>query len=582
MVILLFTVQNFCFIFVNTEPPYADSPHHIALSHYYYRILFAKNLPIYSSELFSKYPFLTYTVTALFYKLFGISTKVALASLYVFSLIFIISLFLAGYYLGEEWGAVVATSIGVSCNPFIQLSHLYLLDMPQAAIIALSIYTLLKTERFKNTKYSYLFGFTLGLSLVTKWNSIFYIGAALVVYGIYILLKKPKIWWISLLYLLASAIPLLFIYQWGLTYYMQNNINIPSKRFTLVFYTAITILFASIFILQRIKKIQRDEDIACLNFTKSLILALLVSGGWYVYNIWGVYAKIGLQMDEMKHAFPEGERSLFTYSIKSYMLYFTRMLFILFYGYFLVGILFSLIKRERFLENMSLLIMGISGVLCVSYLAPPTVFYVLPTVITIALLGGWWLKHTSLLKVPLAILPMMYAVAFLMYPISPQIYTTLRTNPIADRVNLLMTEETMPKKDNYKIEDIVYTIHHQKNIVQNDKDLTVVITYMTGSFRRGPHRFEISQDVLLVKARELGFYEIITKQAWDLEEIKRNIEENSLFTIFIAIGYTKDEEIKKIIKEIEEHTEQKVKIIKTYNMPSNTKGAILRLDPEWE
>ncbi|UCH89295.1 MAG: glycosyltransferase family 39 protein [Thermoplasmata archaeon] len=113
-------------------------------------------------------PPLRLIITSPFYGIFGLSVDVAVMTNVIFMIILLFSVYGIGKYLfSREVGLFAA--ILVSLFPIIHgLSRSFLVDFPSAAMIALSIYLLLKTEYFTNRKYSILFGLSMGLGLLTR------------------------------------------------------------------------------------------------------------------------------------------------------------------------------------------------------------------------------------------------------------------------------------------------------------------------------------------------------------------------------------------------------------------------------
>jgi hypothetical protein len=56
-----------------------------------------------------------------------------------------------------------------------QASHLFMLDVPMAAMTALALEFLLATDRFASARRSFLLGIVCGLGMLTKWMFVFYI-----------------------------------------------------------------------------------------------------------------------------------------------------------------------------------------------------------------------------------------------------------------------------------------------------------------------------------------------------------------------------------------------------------------------
>lgn len=121
-------------------------------------------------------PPLPFLAGALFYRLFGVSTDVALMS----NTIFVIILTLATYGLGHRIynkGVGLLAAFFVSLFPILfNLSRTSYPDYALTAMVALSIYLLVCSDGFRNRRFSSLFGLSVGLGMLTKWPFIAFAG----------------------------------------------------------------------------------------------------------------------------------------------------------------------------------------------------------------------------------------------------------------------------------------------------------------------------------------------------------------------------------------------------------------------
>jgi len=122
-------------------------------------------------------PFLTVVP---FYRLFGTSTDVALMSNCVYLGILLCSVYGIGRVLYDRRVGLLAAFL-VSFYPVLfAISRLSYVDYALTAMVSLAIYLLLKTDGFRNRKWSLLLGLGLGLGLLTKWPFIAFAGAPVV------------------------------------------------------------------------------------------------------------------------------------------------------------------------------------------------------------------------------------------------------------------------------------------------------------------------------------------------------------------------------------------------------------------
>ena len=119
-------------------------------------------------------PFLTVVP---FYRLFGISTDVALMSNCVYLAILLVSVYGIGRILFSRGVGLLAAFL-VSFYPVLfSISRLSYVDFAMTAMVALGIYLLVKTDGFRNRRWSIVFGLGMGLGLLIKWPFIAFAGA---------------------------------------------------------------------------------------------------------------------------------------------------------------------------------------------------------------------------------------------------------------------------------------------------------------------------------------------------------------------------------------------------------------------
>lgn len=115
-------------------------------------------------------PPLPWLPAVLLYRLFGVSTDVALMSNSFYIALLLFSIYGIGKRLYGP-GVGLLSAFLVSTYPLLfNLSRTLYPDFPLTAMVALNIYFLLGVDRFRDRLNSLLFGLTLGLGLLTKWQ----------------------------------------------------------------------------------------------------------------------------------------------------------------------------------------------------------------------------------------------------------------------------------------------------------------------------------------------------------------------------------------------------------------------------
>ncbi len=125
-------------------------------------------------------PPLPWLPAVLLYRLFGVSTDVALMSNSFYIAILLFSVYGIGKRLYGS-GVGLLSAFLVSTYPFLfHLSRTLYPDFPLTAMVALNIYFLLKADRFRDRLHSLLFGLTFGLGLLIKWQFLAFVAGPVV------------------------------------------------------------------------------------------------------------------------------------------------------------------------------------------------------------------------------------------------------------------------------------------------------------------------------------------------------------------------------------------------------------------
>lgn len=121
------------------------------------------------------WPSLFHFTASIFNLIFGTSYVVSVMTNMLFFLLLMVSLYLIGKKISNSSTGILAVSI-LSFYPIIYgHSRLFLLDLPLASIVTFSIYCLISTDRFKNLKWSVIFGISAGLGMLVKWSYLLFV-----------------------------------------------------------------------------------------------------------------------------------------------------------------------------------------------------------------------------------------------------------------------------------------------------------------------------------------------------------------------------------------------------------------------
>ncbi len=128
---------------------------------------------------------------AIMYKLFGLSADVAV----MVNVVYLIALVVASYGVGMRLGGKrlgIVSAVLVTLVPLVfAMSRYSYFEFSLTALVALSVYLLLASERFQNRRNSILLGLALGLgALIKRTFPVFVLGALVVVFFQAGLLRK--------------------------------------------------------------------------------------------------------------------------------------------------------------------------------------------------------------------------------------------------------------------------------------------------------------------------------------------------------------------------------------------------------
>lgn len=158
---------------IDTLPPHQDEARHLRASLHYLDDLrrpFKERISLISFRRFETYPPLVYIVTIPFYLAGGTDKDVAGLVNIAFMAVIILSVYGIGRRLYTETVGLTATVI-TSCYPIIVgLSRLYVLEIPETAMVCLAIYAAIRTEGFRRTSWSFSLGIIFGLGMLVKWH----------------------------------------------------------------------------------------------------------------------------------------------------------------------------------------------------------------------------------------------------------------------------------------------------------------------------------------------------------------------------------------------------------------------------
>ncbi len=182
IIILFHVINNYIWLRNDTSYLMHDSHHHFLFSLNVFNEMKQSIIPL-PSRVFERgmmhnrwHGILVGYVTAPFYFITGMSQDMGVM---INTTLFFIILILSTYGIGkiifnQQAGLLSAFIIGMYPQIFNHL-RIYMLDLPLTALVCLSIYFLLRSEKFTRKYYSFLFCFTFVLGFLIKFNYLIFI-----------------------------------------------------------------------------------------------------------------------------------------------------------------------------------------------------------------------------------------------------------------------------------------------------------------------------------------------------------------------------------------------------------------------
>jgi len=392
----LFLFQNYCYIKWDGASVFADLQ--ISRSYKYFHVISQRT---HVGQINMPYPPLVYLVSTIYYLIYGFSSVTARLSLSIFSIIFILSMFGIGKEMGGRIGGICTSALAASSPPIINFAHRYYLDFPQTAMTALAFYLLLLTKGYKERKYCRLLAAALGLAILTKWSTLFFLFIPLIWFIIPHIFKSIKsagifiatcgfvgflLWRISDFYSFIQNMDREKVLKMSQGAYFINII-IP-----IVIFLIITFIL-EILLRKRDEKFEKSGVINILNFSRVTVLPFIIIGPWLYWSANSISNKI--RGDIVWHRDPQATLKYLVYSLKVQYNYAPLLM--------LVGLIFIFVFRKDIYKKLVLPVSLIFSFVLMNRIGYPFMRYILSFVIFSAALGGYWVGWTKKFRKPIAL-----------------------------------------------------------------------------------------------------------------------------------------------------------------------------------
>jgi len=388
VIVIIFMAQNIAFISRDTAIQHTD--HHAYISSIYHQYF---SSPAGSSFPRDWYPPVVYFITHIFYKILGGSIASARFSILFFAPIFIISMYGIGLKFGDEISGLTVAALAASSPYILNTSRSYFPDFPQMAMTALCFFLLLRSEEYRDKKFSILLGIGLGLSFLTKWSSPFFLTIPVIWFILPHLFRNKKAAICSLI-----AFGFIGFLAWRMFSYpgISGGSNEPTNwlfYYFLNFVIPVIIVFVTLHILE--KRLTGDEDPPdngfpnVLNFIRTSGITFLLISPWLLYSALDIRYKFFFEHKT-------GDRTIqFNEFILKFLINMLKTHFNLAILLIPIGLIFMIVCREKWFKKLILPVNIAFCILLMSYIGHTEARYSLSIIIFTATLGGYWVYYSG-------------------------------------------------------------------------------------------------------------------------------------------------------------------------------------------
>lgn len=228
--IIFLIITNVLWFFLGHKPLHWDSADHLSYSLDTYKALKGSTsflaLIINLLDVSWYYPPLVYWASIPFYSVAGTGEFAGFLEMTFFLTLLVISVYQIGKRIyNPETGLFAAFCIGMFPIT-LQYGREYMLDLPLAAMCAISVYSLIRTNDFSSRNNCIKFGVIFGFGMLTKWTFILFLAPPVLYFLMEGFRKATRKYRIALNFLFAVIVSLVISLPW----YLRNIVQILSNR----------------------------------------------------------------------------------------------------------------------------------------------------------------------------------------------------------------------------------------------------------------------------------------------------------------------------------------------------------------
>jgi 4-amino-4-deoxy-L-arabinose transferase-like glycosyltransferase len=179
LAVLVFVAVSFWWLTQDTRVPIWDSGSHMTFA-YFDGLALDKGQFSVPFTVYTTYPPLVHIVGAISVVLLGLHPMaMTMAANLVFVPLLGFGCYGVGKIVGGPRAGLLAGLFGLGTPMFVSMMHNFMIDAPQAAMVAVSLWAVLASRRFKRLGMSVLAGVLCGLAMLTKETSAVFLAGAL-------------------------------------------------------------------------------------------------------------------------------------------------------------------------------------------------------------------------------------------------------------------------------------------------------------------------------------------------------------------------------------------------------------------
>jgi len=389
--------NNYHWLTLDHEVPGKSMAGQAATAYRYYHYLKKSDFVSFflrEQEKIDPYPPLPYQFTSVFFLFSGSGNRNLILSQALFWLILVFSSYFLGAHLWNEDVGLLAAIASFLFPLVTNTSRTYHLDLPCAAMVALSLLCLFYSDTFKEPRWTIAFFIAFSTAMLTKWSSVFFIIPPYLYYfGSFMksTFKDKKSFWLTTasLFFIILSVTFLFIYK------HFNIIKFPEENGKLLVMYLKNL--APLIIMMIVVCLLPFRDIRQKRFVQGVVLFFLITEHFYGFCVTNLIQYMDVVRQCSVREGDIGQTYLF------FRLFAFDFLGIIRTVMLLAGLIWYAFCREKSIDK-TVFIMGFISSALILYIIPDKELrYFVPMIPYTAILTTFWIINIKwkILRIPI-------------------------------------------------------------------------------------------------------------------------------------------------------------------------------------